>query len=235
MSFFADLSERRRHPELMDDPGLEPHRHRRALRALGRVNLVSRTAPRIWSEILGVGAGEPPLRVLDVASGGGDVAILLERLARRRGVDLRVDGCDASSVAVQHAVDQAARAGSKARFFELDVLEATLPEGYDVVYSSLFLHHLDHREAVGLLRAMAEAAERLVLVQDLVRSRVGYLLAYVGVRLLSRSKVARTDGPLSVLSAFTLDEVWSLAEQAGLAGARLGPCWPQRFSLVWTP
>src|SRR5438270_878835 len=107
--------------------------------------------------------------------------------------------------------------GAEVRFFQADVLREPLPSGYDAVISSLFLHHLTEEQAVALLRRMG-AAGRIVLVNDLVRSRPGYLLAWLGTRLLSRSEVVHFDGQRSVEGAFTPVEARRLAEAAGLAG-----------------
>ena len=98
--------------------------------------------------------------------------------------------------------------------------------------SSLFHHHLSHVQAVELLRDMAQAG-RAVLVQDLLRGRVGYVLAWSGLRLLSRSDVARVDGPRSVRAAFSLPETRAMAEEAGLLGAVIQRIWPERFMLRW--
>jgi hypothetical protein len=119
------------------------------------------------------------------------------------------------------------------RFFEIDATESELPGEYDVVCCSLFLHHLRDEQAIDLLRRLAASAQRLVLVQDLVRSRTGYVLAQLATRTLTRSQVVRVDALRSVRSAFTLTEMKAIAERAGLAGARLKRCWPERFSLVW--
>jgi 2-polyprenyl-3-methyl-5-hydroxy-6-metoxy-1,4-benzoquinol methylase len=119
-------------------------------------------------------------------------------------------------------------------FFEQDALGPPLPGGYDVVACSLFLHHLDEPDAVKLLARMAEATERLVLVNDLVRSRLGWMLAYFGTRLLTRSRIVHVDGPRSVEGAFTPAEALRLAKSAGLAGARVSRHWPERFMLRWT-
>jgi len=80
---------------------------------------------------------------------------------------------------------------------------------------------------------MRDAARHLVVVSDLRRTRLGYLFAWVGCRLLSRSRVFHVDGTRSVEAAFTMDEARRLAERAGLAGARIVARWPQRFLLTW--
>lgn len=233
MALLPDLGRRRLQPELMDDPALEPHRHRRALEALRTVNLLSGTAGRLWREIrrAGLSPGRP-LRVLDLACGGGDVALDVMARARRARLPLEIHGCDRSPLALSHAREEAARRRLDVGFFPVDVLAGPLPSGYDLVTSSLFLHHLDPREAAELLAAMAAAAPA-VYVEDLRRTRTGYLLALLTLHALARSDVARVDGLRSVAGAFTLDEARELARRGGLEGARLRRCWPQRFALSW--
>ena len=99
------------------------------------------------------------------------------------------------------------------------MLDGPLPEDYDIVMCSLFLHHLDDEMAVDLLSKMAAAARRLVVVNDLRRSTIGYLLAWLGCRLLTRSPVVHVDGPRSVQAAFSLDEIRSVLKQSGLKSA----------------
>jgi 2-polyprenyl-3-methyl-5-hydroxy-6-metoxy-1,4-benzoquinol methylase len=233
-----DLRDRHREGELMDAPGLDPTQHVQALQALARVNRVSGVAGRVWEDVLhmsrerGVRGEGEPLRLLDVACGGGDVMLDVARRARSTDVPLEVHGCDVSPVALEHARGEAAHLGLAANFIERDVLSEGLPGGYDLVCSSLFHHHLSRSDAVELLRRMAAAGDS-VLVQDLLRSTLGYVLAWSGLRLLSRSKVAHMDGPLSVRAAFTLSEIRAMAVEARLAGAVIRRGWPERFILKW--
>ena len=92
---------------------------------------------------------------------------------------------------------------------------------------------LDEPEAVLLLRRMKQMARCLVLVNDLERGPLGWMLAWLGTRLLSRSRIVHVDGPLSVEGAFTCAEVRALARRAGLDGATLTRRWPCRFLLAW--
>ncbi len=234
MPWIPDLTRRRRRPELMDQPGLDPRLHREALAGLGRLHRLTRTHAHLWPPIreLASATGGRAVRVLDVACGGGDIAVALRRRALAEGLAVEVDGCDLSPVAIDYAAARAAAASVDCRFFRGDAVESPLPEGYDALICSFFLHHLDEGPAVELLRRMAAAA-RLVLVDDLVRSPAGYLYAYTGCLLLTRSKIVRVDGPLSVAGAFTPAEALALAREAGLAEAGLRRHWPQRFLLSW--
>jgi SAM-dependent methyltransferase len=220
----------------MDQPGLDADLHARALRGLGRINRLSGSAAILWPAIAALCTSHPgrTIRVLDLATGGGDVPIDLAIRAARNGLDLRIEGCDISPVAVEFAARGASRAGVTVSFFPLDALADPLPGDLDVVMCSLFLHHLADDEAARLLGKMAGAAHCKVLVNDLRRSRLGYWLACAGCRLLSRSPIVHRDGPASVRAAFTMAEARGLAERAGLDGVRVEPRWPRRFLLSWS-
>jgi 2-polyprenyl-3-methyl-5-hydroxy-6-metoxy-1,4-benzoquinol methylase len=220
----------------MDQPGLDERAHADALRGLQRINWFSRTSAMIWRPIRDLARTSTPtrpLRILDVASGGGDVALGLARRAARDGISVQVDGCDINPVAIEHARSAAAAAGLSVGFFEHDALQTALPAGYDVVTCSLFLHHLDDRQAEQMLRTMGQAATQMVVASDLRRSRLAYLLAVVACQALTRSPIVHVDGPLSVAAAFTIAEARDIAARAGLAGVTISRYFPQRFLLVW--
>ncbi len=227
---------RRREPERMDDPGLDGPAHAHALRGLARINWWSRSAQLLWPAIRDLALRNPAasLRVLDIACGGGDVPVALWRRARRQEIALEISGCDASPRAVALAADCATRQGAEISFFALDVLNDPLPAAFDVITCSLFLHHLDDVCSVALLRRMADAARRRILVNDLRRSRTGLALSHVAPRLLTRSRVVHVDAVRSAQAAYTCSEVADLAAAAGLRGARVRRRWPQRLLLDWT-
>ena len=230
------LKQRRLEPEWMDDPALEAGLHAGAMEGLERINTLSNSAGLLWPALRGLAReiNGRPVKVLDIATGAGDVPIRLWLKARRTGLPLQVEACDRSGHAVEHARRRAAKAGAGVRFFPLDPFSSGIPPGYDAVICSLFLHHLSGDQAVTLLRGMAGAAGRLVAVNDLRRSGAGLALAYAGTRLLTRSPVVHADGPRSVRAAFTLQEIRAMAQQVGLENCRVSPRWPCRFLLTWS-
>jgi len=235
MPILTKIPPRQLEPEWMDRPDLPPEKHTHALNGIARINLLSLSADIVWSPIrrLAKGNGAHPLRVLDVACGAGDVAAAIWRRARRARLPLEIDGCDKSPHAIAHARARADAQNAQAGFHVHDVLEHGIPDGYDVVMSSLFLHHLDSEQAAGFLREMARAARHLVVVNDLRRCRAGIGLAHLACYTLSRSEVVRYDGVRSVAAAFSESELRSLAESAALGGVSITRHWPFRLRLVW--
>jgi len=220
----------------MDQPGLDVRRHIRALDALGRANAVSLTAASVWPSIRAIAraVAPRPIRVLDIACGGGHVLVSLARRAARERIDGDWVGWDVNPTAVEYARTLGERAGVKTVRFDCgNGLRDALPAGVDVVLCTLFLHHLEEAEAAALLRRMKDAARRAVVVSDLRRTALGAAFTRVGCRLLSRSDVFLEDGMRSIAAAFTTEEVRRLAADAGLDGARLSHAWPQRWLLEW--
>jgi len=202
-----------------------------------RIHRLSRTVHTLGRPILQLARREglDRLSVLDLACGGGDVAVGLWRWARRRRLELEITGVDISPTAVQRSRRLARRLLAPVQFRRLDVLADPWGEpgrgGFDVVVSSLFVHHLDPPQAVALLRKMTDAARRSVLVHDLRRATGGWLLAQTACRLLSRSPIIHVDGPRSVEGAFTLEEMAELCRAAELTSAVVRRCWPYRLLL----
>jgi len=228
---------RKREPELMDQPGLSENEHGSALAGLRRVNWWSRSSSILWPPILKLARtiDQRPLQILDIASGGGDVGLDIALRAKHAGISVEVDGCDISPYAVKHAAELAQRMHlDQVHFYERDILQEPSEKKYDVVMCSLFLHHLDEEQSGQLLNIMSNLTRHLMLVNDLRRTRTGYWLAWAGCRLLTRSPIVHTDGPLSVAGAFTMNEVAELAEQSGLSGFQLTRHWPQRWLLQWS-
>ncbi len=222
-------------PEEMDDPSLDGQTHFQALQGLARINTWSGSAGIVGSAIQALAqmTGQRSLRVLDIATGAGDIPVAVWKKARKKGFFLEMDGCDKSPQAIICARKRAQQSGAQVRFYSLDIAHEEIPAGYDILVSSLFFHHLENKEAAGLLRRMAQAAKQMVLVNDLVRCASGLALAQVGTRLLSRSRVVHADGLRSVRAAFTVEEIRKMAQEAGLKGARVERRWPWRFLLTW--
>ncbi|MCA9039815.1 MAG: methyltransferase domain-containing protein [Planctomycetaceae bacterium] len=230
-----DFSARQNVEELMDQPGLDKGQHHLALEGLKRINWISGSDRIFWPALRRFSLEHPDkeLKVLDIASGGGDVVLRLVKRAQQNQLPLRFSGSDFNPVAIEYAQQKANSQQLNVDFFQLDALQESIPEDYDVIMCSLFLHHLSDEQAVQFLKKIAAATRSMVLINDLRRSRMAYWLAYLGCRLLSRSSIVHVDGPLSVQSAYTTEEAREQAREAGMAPVEITHHWPQRFLLSW--
>jgi len=71
------------------------------------------------------------------------------------------------------------------------------------------------------------------VVNDLVRSRLHYYAARLVLSVVARNHVTRYDGPLSVLRAYSVEEVREIARLAGLERAYVYTALGYRLVLVY--
>ncbi|MAJ46872.1 MAG: hypothetical protein CBC35_06140 [Planctomycetes bacterium TMED75] len=223
-------------PELMDDPKLDPLLHAQALRGLARLNLLAGSDRIPWKPLRRwIGQRRGPFDVLDIATGSGDVPLGLGIRARRAGIDLVLHGCDVSDFALDQARQRAQSLGLKFTGFQQDAIRDPFKRQYDVVLCNLFLHHLEEDEAIQLLQHAASACSGLLLVCDLRRDRLGWLLAAIFSRLVTRCSVVHVDALKSVRAGFTPEELDAMAARAGLESRSMHRCFPRRMLLQWSP
>ena len=154
------------------------------------------------------------LRVLDLATGSGDIPRLVVDYARKIGAAVTVDAVDQQGSTLEIARSLSADY-PEIDFKQGDVLSFGADGRYDLVLCSLALHHFDEAAAVRLLERCRRLSRKCVLVSDLRRG----FLASVGVYLLTafiyREPMTRIDARLSAARAFSFREFGSLAERAG--------------------
>jgi 2-polyprenyl-3-methyl-5-hydroxy-6-metoxy-1,4-benzoquinol methylase len=218
------METRRPRPELMDNPSAEPAELERGLADLRLVNRWlggTRLMLRLLEPIIS-GIDDRPVRVLDVATGSGDIPMALDRWARRRGVDMRITATDIHPVTVAAARAHTSSAES-VDVVQADALDLSFGDGeFHVAICAAALHHFGDGVARGVLREMARVSSRGVVVTDLHRSRLMMLGADLLAATVWRGNpVTRHDGPVSVRAAFSLAEMRALARDAGMDGARV--------------
>lgn len=227
------LRKRSLEPELMDRSDISWDEHQEALEGLERINLFSSAYKPIWEAIAENSDRKKRLKILDIATGAGDLPIMLAERAEQLGLPFEIHGCDKSAQAIRYNHNRAKAKGVNIHFFELDIKKDKIPTDYDIFISALFLHHLTEDETVSFMRNLKSANPKMIILNDLVRCQLGLFLAYAGTRLLSRSKIVHYDGPQSVKAAYTISEISELAEQAGLKNAKIKNFWPARFLFTW--
>jgi ubiquinone/menaquinone biosynthesis C-methylase UbiE len=204
----------------MDRPDTPPAEVAACLADLARLNRVG----AIHSILVHLGrlvAGQPgTLRVLDAGTGAGDVPLAVARWARRRRWTVRVVAFDLQPVVAAVAA-RTVRQAPEVAVMVADALRTPLRAGaVDVAVCSLMLHHLPEEAVVGLLRELDRVARVGFVVSDLRRSRRAWLATWLLTRAISRNRLTRHDGPLSVRRAYTRAELARLAERAGLPAMR---------------
>ena len=214
------LRERSRERELMDSFSSDRARLRRTLDQFYLVNLLLTRARGLLERWFFADMARDKSRaytLLDLGSGGGDLATWLARRARRLGVKLRI-------VCLDHDPRAAAYARNRCRAFsEIEVLQESvfrldaLPR-FDYVFANHFLHHLADEEIAGVLGAIGRRARRRFLVSDLERSRLALWGYSAFAALFLRNSFSFSDGRLSIRKGFTKAELEAILARSRLSG-----------------
>ena len=225
--------------ELLDGPLDDPKALAGNLRDLRRINRWLGGVRLSADAIDALAAHREQLTVLDVGTGGADIPVALLGRAEERGRGLAVVGIDSRpEVLAAAAVAQPAVATTPG--LELHVGDGrSLPYvdgSFDVAHTSMVVHHLTSQEAVLLLREMARVSRLGVVVNDLDRSRLGWIGAWLIGHLLTGNRYTRQDAPLSVLRSYRPDEMKELLRTAGLTPVRTERrAFGQRYAIAAVP
>jgi ubiquinone/menaquinone biosynthesis C-methylase UbiE len=228
---------RRELPEYLDTPGQDPQELRGLLEDIRRTNrrfggrrlilgYLSRFLPALPAR---------PLRLLDVATASADIPCAIAAWARRLQVDIRVTALDMSPDILAHA------AADSVRFPEITLMRGdarALPfpdRIFDIVICGLALHHFSFDDGITVLGEIGRVTRGALVVNDVIRSWPAYAGAWLDTRLLTRNRLSRHDGPLSVLRSFTAGEFLEMAAAAGLHDVALHHHPMFRIALVRPP
>ena len=163
--------------------------------------------------------GRSPIEVLDVGTGGADIPLALIDRGRTRGRLIRVTGIDSRPEVLEAAAlaDRRVTATGELALHVADGQALPFPDAaFEIVHSSLVIHHLEPGEARALIAEMARVARLGVVVNDLVRGRAAWAGAWALSHLATRNRFTRRDAPLSVRRAYSVAELTALMASAGV-------------------
>jgi SAM-dependent methyltransferase len=158
------------------------------------------------------------MRILDLATGSGDIPRFIVDYARKIDATVTIDAVDQQASTLEIA------RGLSVAYPEIEFLQGDMltlaHEPYDMVLCSLALHHFSEADAVAVLRRCRELSKRYVLVSDLRRGTLASIGVFLLTALLFREKMTRIDARLSAERAFSFHEFRTLAERAGWTNFR---------------
>jgi ubiquinone/menaquinone biosynthesis C-methylase UbiE len=219
--------------ETVRDLGATAESARRSLDELAAANRFCRGTQSIVLNLTALAAPLPPgeLRILDVGSGGGDIARALAVWGRKVGRPLRIVALDRHVEAVARAA-VLSRGLTEVQHVRGDAFVLPFrPGSFDFVISSMMLHYFPLGDAKRLLSAFAHVAKRAVLVADIERHWFP-CLAIDMLAPLTGNRLIRRHFRNTVLQGFTPAELDGLTFGAGFMRSRIRRYFPYRMVLI---
>jgi len=154
------------------------------------------------------------MRIVDLATGSGDIPRLIVHYAREIGAKVEIDALDRQSATLEIARKLSA-AYPEISYHVTNILDWSPAEAYDIVLCTLVLHHFSDEDAVRVLRRCRESSRDFVLVSDLRRGFLATVGVFILTALVFREPMTRYDARLSAERAFSFSEMRKLAVRAG--------------------
>lgn len=216
--------------EQMDAPDVDTSRLAGALGFIRRINAWLGYTRSTIARLDGLTRHLPndrPMRILDIATGSADVPQAVLSWAKRKRRVVEVVGLDLHAATLAEAAVYAPDVSLvRGDAMHLPFADAS----FDVVMTSMFLHHLPDELVVRALVEMNRVASHAVIAADLVRNRRAY--NWICLFTAFSPEMIRHDARVSVKQAFTLAEAEAMREAAGLHAAKIYPHFGHRFVLA---
>lgn len=221
--------------EQMDDPNCDIDRLRRTLDQFQLTNILFSRARGLIKRYMIREMEQTPgkqFTFLDLGAGGGDLSLWLYRATQRRNLKLKITTLDYDSRIIAYLKTKF-KPYPEIRVRQQNVLDIDPEtERFDFVFSNHLLHHLKTEEIPNFIRHMCRMSKRILIFNDLKRSRWSYLgFTLYGALFLHRS-FSYQDGLLSIRRSFTKEDLEHLANQVAEYDLKIGSCNPGRLYLL---
>lgn len=170
------------------------------------------------------------ITIIDLGCGGGDILRDVSRFGKQNGYNFQLIGIDANVNTVKYAQSLSVKF-ENIQFKAIDIFSEEFEQlQYDMVLTTLFLHHFKENDLVTFLKPVLKKAKLGIIVNDLHRHRLAYYLFKL-LRITIKNKTIVEDGLTSVLRGFKREELEDISHQLN-ANYQLGWKWAFRFQWI---
>ncbi len=218
MSLFIDTTHRSNETELMDDFSMKGELLRDTLDKLGKINkwlggnyvTLDGLKQLLKNQPLG-----KTYTIIDLGCGHGDILRQIADYGRKHNYMFNLIGIDANQDAIDYAVELS-KDYDELSFKNLDIFSKDFENlDYDIVLSTLFLHHFNQDEIYTLLKKIISKVKVGIVINDLHRHKMAYGLFKLLGLVISNHMIVQ-DGLTSILRAFKRKELENISKQLNL-------------------
>ena len=199
-----NFKKRSTQPELMDDLSLDENTLNLALKDIARVNKLLGGNALTLSAIDDVIKRNPneQYTILDVGCGAGAMLREVADFCRKKNYNISLIGVDMNTKSLQLA-EAFSEEYPEIGYKELNILtaDAELIET-DNLLCTLTLHHFDCSDIVRFLKRFELITRQRIIINDLQRSKIAYVLFQAFSRIFLKTRIAKIDGLISIQRSF---------------------------------
>lgn len=229
-----DLHNRSTERELMDDPNVPEEALKDALSDISKVNrmlggnmITIRAIEKLFKE----NPTKKQWTIVDMGCGDGEMLRLIADTCKKKHLELNLIGLDISSQSIEMAKTMS-RDYTEISFIKKDVMKIdTHSFTCDIILCTLTMHHFTNEEILRFIKQFTLFTKVGIIINDLHRSRVAYVLYMLFSRIFIKSYVAKNDGLVSIASAFKKHELETFAKKLKLKTSKV--TWKWAFRYLW--
>lgn len=232
MALFVNTTQRSNASEIMDDFSLRGSLLRDTLDKLGSINKWLGGNTITLNGIKQLLKHQPKDRtytIVDLGCGHGDILRLVADYGRRHQIKFNLIGIDANQDAINYAQELSGNY-PELSFQNLDIFSDAFQNlDFDIVLSTLFLHHFKDEDIVNVLQNLSRKSTLGIVVNDLHRSKMAYGLFKLLGLVISNHMIVQ-DGLTSILRAFKRKDLEELSRILNLTSKI---SWKWAFRYQW--
>lgn len=172
------------------------------------------------------------LVIADLGCGGGDMLKLVDRWAQRNGYSITLIGFDANPNTVHYATENAS-GNPRIRFHAMDIFSDEFrKQKFDIVIGTLFYHHFNSAQLGAFFSQLKGQCSIGLLINDIHRHPLAYYSIKWLTQWFSKSPMVVNDAPVSVMRAFSREELVNILNQASFKKYQIDWKWAFRWRVL---
>lgn len=203
-----DTTKRSLQSEIMDDFDLKGEELRHTLQDLENVNswLGGNAITKTGIKNLNVSKSEV-IKIMDIGCGNGAILRELSIWGSKNGYQFELIGVDANSHAIEIA-EELSTDFPNVNFLTMNIFSEDFRNmKFDILLCTLTLHHFKDSQIPELLHQLYEQSNIGVVINDLQRSKLAYILFQAFCAVFVNNEIARKDGLISILRGFKMPDI----------------------------
>jgi len=168
-----------------------------------------------------------PIRICEIGCGGGDNLRVIQEWSKQNNREIILMGVDINPHSINYA--QSRKENNGIDFVCSNYKNVEFKQQPDIIFSSLFCHHLNHDEFIAMLHWCNANASVGYFINDLQRHPLAYHSIKLLTSIFSTSYLVKHDAPISVLRGFSRNELIDLFKTAGIAHYTINWKWAFRW------
>lgn len=221
--------------EIMDDFSLQGEELRSALDQIAKINQFlggNKLTLEGIKKLLKNTDVSQTIVIADIGCGNGDMLRMLARFGQKNNINFQLIGIDANAFTINHArILSHDFKNIEYRCMDIFSEEFTTIH-YDIVLCTLTLHHFSDEDIIDIITIFNKNATRGIVINDLHRSKLAYVLFELICFVFNLNKMGRKDGLVSILRGFKKRELEAFSKKINLKNDTINWKWAFRYQWI---